>query len=104
MTHSGSANPWSVPAAEIEWTLDRVIDGLAKMDAELLAQLAGHCREWEAKGRRLLSISDTVHARLSWKLLLLDRLLRQTRTNLNVLGLEPGRDSPLDGYRALARR
>ncbi len=103
MTHSGSTNPWSVPAAEIERTLDRVIDGLAKMDAELLAQLASHCREWEANGRRL-SISDTVHARLSWKLLLLDRLLRQTRTNLNVLGLEPGRDSPVDGYRALARR
>ncbi|HEX6497092.1 MAG TPA: hypothetical protein VF018_16485, partial [Acidobacteriaceae bacterium] len=68
MTHSGSANSWSVPSAEIERTLDRVIDGLAKMDAELLAQLADHCRDWEAKGRRL-SISDSTHARLSWKLL-----------------------------------
>lgn len=103
MTRSGTENPWFLPAAEIERTLDRVIDGLAKMDAELLVQLACRCREWEAKGRQI-SVSDTTHARLSWKLLLLDRLLRQTRTNLNVLGLEPGRDSPADGYRALARR
>jgi hypothetical protein len=103
MTRSGTENPWFLPAAEIERTLDRVIDGLAKMDAELLVQLACHCREWEAKGRQL-SVSDATHARLSWKLLLLDRLLRQTRTNLNVLGLEPGHDSRVDGYRALARR
>ncbi|HEX4582576.1 MAG TPA: hypothetical protein VH139_10965 [Acidobacteriaceae bacterium] len=103
MTRSGTENPWFLPAAEIERTLDRVIDGLAKMDAELLVQLACRCREWEAKGRQL-SVSDATHARLSWKLLLLDRLLRQTRTNLNVLGLEPGHDSPVDGYRALARR
>jgi hypothetical protein len=103
MRRSGTENPWFLPAAEIERTLDRVIDGLAKMDAELLVQLACRCREWEAKGRQL-SVSDATHARLSWKLLLLDRLLRQTRTNLNVLGLEPGHDSPVDGYRALARR
>ncbi len=103
MTRSGAENPWFLPAAEIERTLDRVIDGLAKMDAELLVQLACRCREWEAKGRRV-SVSDATQARLSWKLLLLDRLLRQTRTNLNVLGLEPGHDSPADGYRALARR
>jgi hypothetical protein len=103
MRRSGTENPWFLPAAEIERILDRVIDGLAKMDAELLVQLACHCREWEAKGRQL-SVSDATHARLSWKLLLLDRLLRQTRTNLNVLGLEPGHDSPVDGYRALARR
>jgi hypothetical protein len=73
------------------------------MDAEILMQLACACREWEAKGRRL-SISNAAHARLSWKLLLLDRLLRQTRINLNVLGLEPGRYSLAEGYRALARR
>jgi hypothetical protein len=102
MTRNGTDNPWFLPAAEIERTLDRVIDGLATMDADLLIQLACHCREWEAKGRRL-SVSDTTHARLSWKLLLLDRLLRQTRINLNVLGLQPGRNSPVDGYRALAR-
>ena len=85
------------PAAEIERTLDRVIDGLVNMDAEILVQLACLCREWEAKGRRL-SVSNATHARLSWKLLLLDRLLRQTRINLNVLGLEPGTYSPADGY------
>jgi hypothetical protein len=103
MTRSGTENPWFLPTAEIEQTLDRVIDGLATMDADLLVQLACHCREWEAKGRRL-SVSDATHARLSWKLLLLDRLLRQTRINLNVLGLQPGHNLPVDGYRALARR
>ena len=103
MTRSRTENPWFLPAGEIELTLDRVIDSLANMDADLLVQLACHCREWEAKGRRL-SVSDTTHARLSWKLLLLDRLLRQTRINLNVLGLQPGRNSPVDGYRALVRR
>jgi hypothetical protein len=103
MTRSRTENPWFLPAAEIERTLDRVIDGLANMDADLLVQLACHCREWEAKGRRL-SVADATHARLSWKLLLLDRLLRQTRINLNVLGLQPGNTSPVDGYRALARR
>ncbi|MDQ1452288.1 MAG: hypothetical protein QOK38_2154 [Acidobacteriaceae bacterium] len=103
MTRSGTENPWFLQAAEIERTLDRVIDGLANMDADLLVQLACHCREWEAKGRRL-SVSDATHARLSWKLLLLDRLLRQTRINLNVLGLQPGHASLVDGYQALATR
>jgi hypothetical protein len=73
------------------------------MDAEVLMQLSCLCREWEAKGQRL-SISNATHARLSWKLLLLDRLLRQTRINLNVLGLTPGQYSPAEGYRAFARR
>jgi hypothetical protein len=73
------------------------------MDAEILVQLACACREWEAKGRRL-SLSNAALARLSWKLLLLDRLLRQTRMNLNVLGLEPGQYSLAEGYRAFARR
>ena len=97
-----------LPSAEIERTLDRAIDGLVKMDTEILVQLAYACREWEAKGRRL-SISNAAHARLSWKLLLLDRLLRQTRINLNVLGLnvlgfEPGQYSLAEGYRAFAGR
>jgi hypothetical protein len=92
-----------LPATEIERTLDRVIDGLANMDAEILMQLAGLCRDWETKGRHLY-ISNTTHARLSWKLLLLDRLLRQTRINLNVLGLEPRQYSPANGYRSPARR
>jgi hypothetical protein len=92
-----------LPATEIERALDRVIDGLASMDAEMLTQLACLCRDWETKGRRLYA-SNAAHARLSWKLLLLDRLLRQTRTNLNVLGLGPRQYSPTDGYPALARR
>jgi hypothetical protein len=92
-----------LPATEIERTLDRVIDGLANMDAEILMQLAGLCRDWEAKGRHLY-VSNATHARLSWKLLLLDRLLRQTRINLNVLGLEPRQYSPANGYRSPARR
>jgi hypothetical protein len=92
-----------LPATEIERTLDRVIDGLAKMDAEILMQLARLCSDWDAKGRRL-DVSNAAHARLSWKLLLLDRLLRQTRINLNVLGLGPRQYSPTDGYPALARR
>jgi hypothetical protein len=103
MTRSGTENQWFLPAVEIERTLDRAIDGLAKMDAELLIQLACHCREWEEKERQL-SVSDGTRARLSWKLLLLNRLLRQTRTNLNVLRLEPDHDSPAEGYRVLARR
>ena len=40
-----------LPATEIERTLDRVIDGLAKMDAEILMQLARLCSDWDAKGR-----------------------------------------------------
>jgi hypothetical protein len=96
-------SPWFLLWAEIERTLDRAIDGLVKMDAEVLMQLACLCREWEATGQRF-SISNATHARLSWKLLLLDRLLRQTRINLNVLGLTPGLYSPAEGYRALAGR
>jgi hypothetical protein len=92
-----------LPAAEIERTLDRAIDGLTKVDAEKLMQLACLCRDWETKGRRLY-LSNATRARLSWKLLLLDRLLRQTCMNLNVLGLEPRRYSPADGYRFLGRR
>lgn len=94
--------PW-LSWPEIERTLDRAIDGLAKMDAEILMQLACLSREWETKMPRL-SISNATHARLSWKLLFLDRLLRQTRINLNVLGLEPGQYSPAGSYRAFARR
>ena len=97
-----------LPSAEIERTIDRAIDGLVKMDAEILMQLACACREWETKGRRL-SLSNAAQARLPWKLLLLDRLLRQTRINLNllglnVLGLEPGQYSLAQGYRAFAGR
>lgn len=103
MTHDETESSWCLPAAEIERMLDRVLDGLAKLDADILVQLACHCREWEGKSHTL-SLSSGAHARLSWKLLLLDRLLRQTRINLNVLGLEPGRDSPAEGYRAFARR
>lgn len=95
-------NPSFLAAIEMDCTLDRVIEALVSMDAEMLVQLASFCRDWELSGRRL-SLSDAAHARLSWKLLLLDRLLRQTRMNLNVLGLEPGRYSPADGYRVLGR-
>jgi hypothetical protein len=102
MTPDDMDGSW-LPATEIERTLDRVIDGLAKMDAEILMQLARLCSDWDAKGRRLF-VSNAAHARLSWKLLLLGRLLRQTRINLNVLGLEPRQYLPADGYRALARR
>ncbi len=89
---------WCLPAGDIERLLDRVIDGLAKMDADVLAQLASHCRDWEGK-RRWPTLSTGAQARLSWKLLLLDRLLCQTRLNLNVLGLEPRRYSPAESYR-----
>lgn len=79
----------ALSVAEMERVLDRAIDGLSKMDSELLVRLACLCREWEIKSGRL-PIPNAERARLSWKLLLLDRLLRQTRTNLNVLGLQPG--------------
>lgn len=91
-----------LPATEIERTLDRVIDGLAKMDAEILMQLARLCSDWDAKGR--VDVSNAACARLSWKLLLLDRLLRQTRINLNVLGLGPRHHPSTHGYPALVRR
>jgi hypothetical protein len=93
---------WS-PTTEIERTLDRVIDGLVNMDAEQLMQLAALCHDWEAKGSHLY-ISNATRTRLSWKLLLLDRLLRQTRINLNVLGLEPRQHSFTNAYRTTARR
>ena len=95
-------NPSLLITIEIDHVLDRVIEALVSMDVEVLVQLASLCRDWELKGRRL-AVSDAAHARLSWKLLLLDRLLRQTRINLNVLGLDPGRYSHADGYRALGR-
>lgn len=91
-----------LPPADIERMIDRAIDGLAKMDADLLVQLASHCCEWEEESPRL-SLSPGAHVRLSWKLLLLNRLLRQTRVNLNVLGFEPQRYSPAEGYQAFAR-
>jgi hypothetical protein len=103
MTRNEIENAWDLPATEIERVLDRVIDGLGRMDAELLVQLACHCREWEGKDHGP-AIPHDVRARLSWKLLLLDRLLRQTRINLNVLGLEARRYGAADGYQAFARR
>lgn len=88
---------WSQSVSEMERVLDRVIDGLSNMDSEVLLRLACVCRDLETRGTRLL-VSSADRARLSWKLLLLDRLLRQTRTNLNVLGLQPGQYMPRDGY------
>lgn len=95
-------NSWFLPASEIERALDRAVDGLARMDSELLVQLACLCREWDAKGAQ--PIPHAVHARLSWKLLLLDRLLRQTQINLNVLGLQPGQYVRRAGCGILSRR
>lgn len=94
---------WSLSVPEMERRIDRAIDGLSNMDAEFLIQLACLCREWEAKGNRL-RVSDADRARLSWKLLLLGRLLRQTRTNLNVLGLQPGQYPPQIEYGNRVRR
>ena len=91
-----------LPAHEVERMLDHVIDGLAKIDVNILMQLACLCLDWETKSRRLY-VSSEAFARLSWKLLLLDRLLRQTRINLNVLGLEPRQYSPVGSYKVLAR-
>lgn len=85
----GTISLGSLTVTEMERVLDRAIDGLSRMDSELLVRLACLCREWEIKSGRL-PIPNAERARLSWKLLLLDRLLRQTRTNLNVLGLQPG--------------
>lgn len=102
MTRDEIESSWCLSAVEIERMLDEVIDGLAKMDADILVQLACHCREWEGKSHKP-SFSSGARARLSWKLLLLDRLLRQTRINLSVLGLESGRFNPAEGYRAIVR-
>jgi hypothetical protein len=96
-------SPCFLLGAEIERALDLAIDGLGKMDAEILIQLACLCPQWEGKGQQL-SIPNGIHARLSWKLLLLERLLRQTRINLNVLGLAPRQYSLTKCYRAFGRR
>jgi hypothetical protein len=82
---------------EMEHLLDRAIDGLSRMDSELLVRLACLCREWDTKASRLL-VSPAERTRISWKLLLLDRLLRQTRMNLNVLGLKTGQYPSRDSY------
>jgi hypothetical protein len=95
--------PSFLQCAEIERAVDQSIDGLLKMDAEILMQLAHVCRDWEVKELRL-SVSNATYARLSWKLLLLDRLLRQTRTNLNVIGLVPRQHLSAEGYRIFVGR
>ena len=87
-------------ASDVERTLDRVVEGLVAMDIEVLVPLARLCQDWEARGLRL-AIPAPMRARLSWKLLLLERLLRQTRVNLNVFGLEQVRRSPEESYRRL---
>ncbi len=87
-----------VPAGQVERTLDLAVEGLVALNTESLEHLSVLCREWESGTRRLAATEGTL-ARFSWKLLLLDRLLKQTRTNLNVLGLEPVERSPLEGYR-----
>jgi hypothetical protein len=87
-------------AADVERTLDRVLEGLIAMDIEVIEPLARFCGDWQTRGVRL-TISAPMHARLSWKLLLLERLLRHTRINLNVFGLEHLGRSPEESYRNL---
>ena len=87
-------------ASDVERTLDRVVEGLIAMDTEVIVPLAELCRDWEIRGLRL-TLPAPMRARLSWKLLLLQRLLRQTRINLNVFGLEQGRLSRTESYRQL---
>lgn len=97
MTDNEMGGSWSLSASEMERILDRAVDGLSRMDSEVLSQLAGICHEWDSRGTRMV-VSHAERARLSWKLLLLDRLLRQTRTNLNVLGFRPGQYPPRDNH------
>lgn len=87
-------------ASDVERTLDRVVEGLIAMDVDVIEPLARLCHDWETRGLRL-TIADPMRARLSWKLLLLQRLLRQTRVNLNLFGLEHVRRSPEESYRTL---
>ena len=98
MRTDDKGEPSILHCAEIERAIDQSIDGLLRMDAEIFMQLSHVCRDWEAKGLRL-SVSNAIYARLSWKLLLFDRLLRQTRTNLNVIGLIPRQHLSAEGYR-----
>ena len=98
----------SALSLDLERTLDATIMGLASMDVEMLMLLAQTCAAHLGGEEALLPISGEMHARLSWKLLLLDRLLRQTRINLRILGLEPsGRKarapSPADDYASVVR-
>lgn len=87
-------------ASDVERTLDRIVEGLTAMDVEVVVPLAQLCRDWEGRGLQL-AVPARMRARLSWKLLLLERLLRQTRANMNVFGLEQVRCSPEEGYRRL---
>lgn len=84
-------------ASDVERTLDHVVEGLIAMDIEVMEPLAQLCHDWETRGLRL-TVPAPVHARLSWKLLLLERLLRHTRANLNVFGLEHAPRSPEESY------
>jgi hypothetical protein len=103
MSGQDKESPCFLLGAEIERALDQAIDGLGNMDAEILTRLACLCPQWEGEAQQL-SISNATHARLSWKLVLLERLLRQTRSNLNVLGLAPRQYSPVEGYQAFGKR
>ena len=54
--------PSFLRCVEIERAIDQSIDGLLRMDAEILMQLSHVCRDWEAKGLRL-SVSNAIYAR-----------------------------------------
>ena len=63
MTSDEIEGSWCVPA-EIERVLDLVIDGLAKLDADILSQLASHSREWEGKSHTAISLQSSTRASL----------------------------------------
>ncbi len=77
---------------EIESILDQATEGLLNINVETLLRIASvynnehMVREDKAESLQL-SLSDALRVRLSWKLLLFERVLRQTRVNLNGLGL-----------------
>lgn len=89
-------------ATHLEGVLDQAIAALTRMDAEMLVQLTCCCRNWDTDTHA--SIPEPERSKLSWKLLIFERLLRQTRINLNVIGLgkrddrSAARYQVLDGY------
>jgi hypothetical protein len=90
-------------AAEAEHVIDLAIQGVTVPDPESLSRLTMLCREWERDSPRL-ALAQPVLPSLRTKLLLLDRVLRITRANLDVLGIGPVDPSAIPNYGRFSRQ
>jgi len=96
-SENGSAD---LAASEMEVMLDQVIAALTRMDAEMLVELASSCLALDAGAQA--RAPEPMRSRLAWKLLTLERLLRQTRINLSVIGLGSREAGAVGRYQAMA--